>query len=218
MLRRCKQVLFLVGVVALWAAPPASAHVFRSEASETIVLGEQIGAHSFETTTTGTKINCGQAAFYETFNGKEVSELKFEAEYKVCALGGNPLNPTPVTMNGCQYRMLGETDENEHAKLEIECPAGKSIQIHLGTGLNACTASIVPQQVQGVHYVNEGSGSKIDVRVSLTATNVWYSKAGGLLCQLFGNGKDLQINGTFTARGFKDVNGSPAEQVGFLVA
>ena len=217
MLGRCKLVLFLVAVAALWAAPQASAHEFVSEASTTIVLGEQIGAHAFETTTTGTKINCGQATLYETLVGNVANELRFEPEYKTCALGGNPLNPTPVTMNGCKYTMLGETDANEHAKLQIECETGKKIQIHLGTGINACIASVVPQKVQGVHYVNEGTGSKHDIRISLTASNLWYEKSGGVLCQLFGNGKDLQITGTYTVRGFKDVNGSPGEQVGFLV-
>jgi hypothetical protein len=202
--------LFAVAA-ALATASPAAAHTFHSEVSPTIVLGEQLGAHVFESPGNENKINCPKARFQGTMSEATASRLTFDALYEECTLSGQI--SSPVTMNGCRYVLYGETDANGHGRFEIVCPAGKAIQIDMGT---VCTVTIVPQAVQGVSYANEGTGSKRDLRITLTAGGISYSKTGFLCASVFGNGKDLQLTGTFTAWGHRDL-GFPGEQVGIRV-
>jgi hypothetical protein len=204
--------LLLLAVAALWAVPPASAHSFHSETELTVVLGEQIGAHVFESPGNENKFNCPVAQFQGTKAGYTTSQLAFDVNYQKCTLSGTVASP--VTMNGCRYVLHGETDANEHGRFEIACETGKFIQIDAGT---LCTVTIVPQTVQGVHYVNEGTGTERDLRISLTASGLWYEKKGFFCGSVLGNGKDLQITGTFTAWGNEDFGGVPGEQVGFWV-
>lgn len=209
-MRAFRSAILLV-VAALWAVSPASAHEFLSETQPTVVVGEQIGAHVFESPGNENKFNCPVAEFQGTRVPFATTQLSFNANYQKCTLSGQV--PSPVTMNGCRYVLYGETDANEHARFEIVCEAGKVMQIDAGS---LCTVTIVPQTVQGVHYANEGIGTNADLRISLTASGIWYEKKGFFCGSVLGNGKDLQITGTFTARAHEDVGGFPAEQVGLL--
>jgi hypothetical protein len=210
-MRLFKSALLLVAIAALWAPPPVSAHDFLSETQPTVVLGEQIGAHVFESPGNENKFNCPVAEFQGTKAPLVTNQLSFNVNYQKCTLSGAVA--TPVTMNGCRYVLYGETDANEHARFEIVCEAGKVMQIDAG---NLCTVTIVPQTVQGVHYANEGTGTERDLRISLTASGIWYEKKGFFCGSVLGNGKDLQITGAFTARAYEDIGGFPAKQVGLL--
>jgi hypothetical protein len=212
MMRTGRWALLLAAVAVMTAASPASAHNFHSEANATVLLGEQIGEHEFESPGQAAKVHCPKARLQGTMAAPTTSQLRFDPVYEECHFAFQVLSQ--VTMNGCQYLLHGETDADGHGRFEIACPPNKAIQIDMGT---ICTVTIVAQTVQGVSYANEGTGTKRDLRITLTAGGISYQKTGFFCASVFGNGKDLQFTGTFTVRGYKDIEGFPAEQVGLRV-
>jgi hypothetical protein len=202
-------ICLVVAVVA--AAAPAAAHVFHIEVAPGFVAGEQTGSHVFAFPS-GTKVTCGEAALQATTSSTTLSELKFLPVYKKCIVGETP---APITTNGCTYRVSGKTDAAEHGAVTIECEAGKYIQIDVGT---VCWARVQPQTAsKGVHFVNEGSGTTRDFRMSMTLTEIKFETGGGVFCPgLLGSG-GLSLTGTITAMGFQDLGGSLGERRGTWV-
>lgn len=203
--------LALLGSGAL-ASSPASAHQFHSEVAPAILRGQQVASQTFEFST-GSKVTCPEISFQTTLNLTSVSELTFAPAYAKCVIGESP---APITMNGCNYRVSGKTDANEHGPVTVECEAGKYIQIDVGS---VCTAKIRPQTpAKGAHFVNKGSGTGRDFELSMTLSEIEFEAGGGFSCTaLMGNTKGLSLTGTSTVLGFEDFSGIPGKGRGVWV-
>jgi hypothetical protein len=206
----------LIAVAALvgmaLGAGPAGAHEFHAEGSPTLLQAEEIGTHVFENTSNESKIVCGEALLQGTTEATQTSEIDLAAYYAECTFGKTVAF---VTMNGCEYTFYGETNGSGHAELKLDCPAGKQLEIKVGT---SCTAKLSPRTYWGVAYANEGSGASRDFRLTLTVGGVEYEKVGLLCGTIFGNGKDMQLTGTWTVKGYQDFGGAPGSQRGIWVS
>jgi hypothetical protein len=121
---------------------------------------------------------------------------------------------------GCSYVLKGSTTSNTHttgdtttdAPVSLNCNHTGSITITI-TGL--CTITIrdthngvtVNQNLHGVTYDTEGSGSTADLKVTITVDTITYTTHGGFGCAFGGlstTGTDGTLTGTATAKGYLD--------------
>jgi hypothetical protein len=183
--------------LALLGSGSASAHEFHSEVAPATLKGEQVGTHVFENTSNESKIICGQALLEGKMSATQVAQFTVAAYYAECTFGKTVVF---VTLNGCEYEFFGETNLSGEAELKIACPPGKQMEIQVGS---LCTAKITSSTVWGVGYVNEGSGTGRDFKVSLKIREVFYEKTGLFCASVFGSGKDMRFTGTFTVKGYE---------------
>lgn len=195
--------------LAFGGAGSAAAHEFHSEISPTLLQAEEVGTHVFENTSNEAKIVCGEALLQGTTTATQVSEFAVSPYYAECTYGSTV---TIVKMNGCQYQFFGETNGSGEAEIKIDCPAGKKMEIEVGS---LCTAKVTPMTVWGVKYANKGSGTSRDFQISMELREVLYEKVGLFCKSIFGNGSDMRFTGTFTVRGYE--GGVPLNQRGIWV-
>lgn len=209
---RALLIAFAVMVGMALGAGPAAAHEFHFEGSPTILQAEEVGTHVFENTSNESKISCGEALLQGTVEGTQTSEIELAAYYAECTFGKTVAF---VTMNGCEYTFFGETNGSGHAEFKLDCPVGKQVEIKIGT---SCTAKLLPRTYWGVSYASEGSGASRDFSLTLTVSGVEYEKAGLLCGTIFGNGKDMQLTGSWTVKGYQDFGGATGSQRGIWVS
>ncbi len=192
--------LALIAVFALSAvaasAASASGELFHSSAKPTSIVAKSESNQVFVATAT---ITCTGGEFTGTASESTQSSLTVHPVYTGCesSLGGNP---STVTTEGCNYIFQSEVPAGGHAKIEIECEAGKFITIDN----SLCTIKIGSQTVgQGVTYTS--INSKKEVTVNATATKIKIAEKTGSLCFLVG--AEGTYAGTSIVKGFEDKSG-----------
>ncbi len=188
---------------------------FKSEAEDTIVIGETATAEEFIVTAGTAK--CTESVYKGTIASKSVSEVTLAPEYGGCTAFG--FSSAEINLNGCTYvfhsgNKAGGTLEG---KLDIKCPEGKSMEIVAKVlGLTKCVVTIGAQTgLTAVTYTNEGSGATRDVKIDIGATGIKYT-------QDTGEGLGKCSSGTFETGKYNGVatgigENSKKEQVGFWV-
>ncbi len=152
------------------AASAASATPqFHSEAGNTTLTGSQGAIEANVLTMDFGAMKCGIA----TFTGKMVAAtsttLALKPKYEKCKTAGIT---TDVTENECAYVFhLGENTETLEAKMDLQCPDGKQLEIHAGF----CTIKVPPQAgLQQVTFTNEGEGSTRRIIADLSISGFQY--------------------------------------------
>ena len=201
----------LVAVFAMSALAASSAsavvkHHFDSTSTteNTWVTGEDHeGANKF--ITPAGAITCKEVHYYGTQAGNTVTAVTVTPKYGECT---SPVGPVTVTNEGCQYLLTGETDENGHAQVHMEC--GEKGRIHLTFQEIKCDQELKSQTLSGVHYTNaETPGKPHEVTLHNTFKNIHYTNVstgfGG--CFLLGGAgtfANAEYIGTVTVRGYQD--------------
>ncbi len=127
-------------------------------------------------TVSGSVLNCTHGTFSGEAKAASTS-ITITPVYTNCTK--NSTEPATVTTNGCAYVFEVGTMSNHaeaHGSVEIECPAGKSIEVHSyanhtthTSGSSNCTITVGPQTVENVLYTNkEENGIK---HIHLESTN-----------------------------------------------
>jgi hypothetical protein len=160
--------LGLVAVVVLAMLPAgASAAVFHSEVTHTVLSGSQVGTASVSGDP-GT-ITCKKATANGTATGTTTSAVTIFGEASECTLAtifGN-ISVT-VNTNGCDSLITAD------GTLHGQCPAGKNVVVS-GPG---CTITIPAQTGGTADYVNQGSGSSRHLTIVSTGKGIQYSYSG----------------------------------------
>jgi hypothetical protein len=209
-LRRLKAVsgLFLVVLAAAaFAAGPAPAAQFNSEAQPTILTAESEGVHRFFATVLGYDINCKKVSFVGTMPVKSVTEIRLAPTYSECTESGIPMT---VAMNGCEY-LITATLKGSHRPMHIVCPVGAKIEITML--FSSCKTKIGAQTPAGggLAAVNKGAGTTRDVTFTFTVSGISYERTGSCEALL---ASDMTYAGTMTLQGFTDKTGAEGPQVG----
>jgi len=144
--------LVAVAAMGALAAPSAHAVKFKGGSTPAFLTGVQI-AHEGDTAhvflAANRKIVCKKASFIGSLGAAEVAELTLTPAYAECTASGLPAT---ITMNGCDYVFhggVGGGDQFLSGEVNIDCPAGKVIEIHIyssaanhTSGTSLCTVTI----------------------------------------------------------------------------
>jgi hypothetical protein len=206
--------LALVAALALGAAaaPAASAtnHTFTSTSANG--LTDLTGHSENPTFHVAGSFGCETGTYTGTVEGNDVNEITAHPVYEGnCHVGSLEAN---VTTDGCDYRLLAETDVNGHADAYLECTDGHQIEIHLpeiGVTLN------IPEQgpLTGVHYDNLNTDTEevfnyeegAELTVTWTIENQIEYNCSGALCFLVeggGEGTEGSYTDDVTVTGWED--------------
>lgn len=163
--------------VGIWVedTPPP---VFHSEASHTVLVGEDTGEEEFVFSAGTAK--CTEAGYKGTLESKETSKTTLNPEYAGCTAF---TFTGEVKLNGCTYVL--NSGERVGGKLEgsldIACPEGKSVEVIARVrGIVKCTVTIGAQTgLTKVTYTNVGSGSTRDYKADFGITGLKYTQHAG---------------------------------------
>ena len=206
--------LVALSVLSLIGASAAHALTADVPGGQT-TTGQQISVgehekHSFNLMS-GRGFHCNTAIFEGTIeNG--AAEITVTPLYSNCF--SNETQPTTVTHNGCNYRIYGGeeagTDHFNNITIDLVCPMGKEIEIHVysnttnhTSGIVLCTFTIPP--FVGNHSLTlENTTSGIDdVNITATITGVAKRVTGSAL--LCGPAEQNGVyTGASTVRAYKD--------------
>ncbi|HEX8690626.1 MAG TPA: hypothetical protein VF729_10340, partial [Solirubrobacterales bacterium] len=141
--------LSVVGVLVLIAAAFSAAITnaetgghYTSDTSHTIVKGVEEGTERTEFSFTGVegKISCDDASYEGTLSATTTTSVTLTPKLAKCRTTGQE-NTWNIDTNGCAYVLTIGKKASGANTMDIECPAGKSIEI---THPN-CTIKIAPQ-------------------------------------------------------------------------
>jgi hypothetical protein len=190
-----------VAALALSAASAsvASAGIFHFSAESTVLTGEALGTQVLETTA-NQEFRCEKVSIEKgTVVGKTVEKITFKPKYEGCIgeLFEEAVVAANVELTECAYEATSGTDENEHAKLRIECP-NENEHIHFKyTALKLICVDIPAQEVTGLHYQNTGQTTEFEQRtldIDATAEGLVTTTKGA--CK-FPEESEVHNNGTF---------------------
>jgi hypothetical protein len=191
--------VFAMSAVAASGASAAE-DVFTSSEEVTDLTGHGAGA-VFQYTEGKLGVTCETETYNGTIEGAAVNEITVHPVYEGHCTAG-PFEAT-ITTDGCNYIISGDTDENGHAGVEIECDEGKEITVD-----TACTIHIPPQTPTGggVSFANGVSGQD-DVTVNATVTGIHSTVTHSFACTLGGIAPGTHTGGTYegsvTVKGYK---------------
>jgi hypothetical protein len=229
--------LALLAVSAIGAVAASSA----SAAEDILTCTEQescditatgkLNATTFGAKSSPLTVICGHEEFQGTVKNK-ASSATVTPIYKECQAFGSSAT---VDTTGCHYIITGNTTSHENTEKKPETDAAVSLQCttttephvqHVikvtGTGCTITIGSVsggkpVNQNLHGVTYDKEGSGSTDDVKVTVTVDSIHYTTSGAL-CAATGlpaTGNDGTLTGTVTAKGYVDPSDhGPEDHVG----
>ena len=186
--------LAIVAVFAMSAmaasAAQAEPKTFHTEEAHTLLEG--IATTNQEFNVAAGNLVCTEGIFHGTSSVATVDEQTVEPTYKKCH---GPLGEVTVDMNGCHYLLTVDpaTGTPTTGTVHINCPT-KPIEVTAGI----CTVTVPSQTVGGITYVNEGSGSSRDVKVTANATGIHYIQHG-----IFCPGNSFSSSKTFTNGTYK---------------
>jgi hypothetical protein len=164
-------VALLMGAVA---ASAASANPqFHAEMEDTTLTGSQGELMANILTTDFGEMKCKVAKFDGTQQPEISTTLTLKPTYEQCKMAGENATVTP---NGCGYLFhLGENTETFEAKMDIECPDAKKLEIDLPE----CTITIPPQTKLGeAKFTNEGAEATRSVIADLNISGFHYVEDG----------------------------------------
>ena len=197
--------VFALSAVAASAAQAANHHLTVPTAPA-IVTAEDTVNTVFSMTGGNRKIECATTKYEGTVSETTSTEVTVAGTYGGCTVkGGGEISAT-VDVKHCALILTGETDANGDAKTHIECAEGNEIHITYSVFGSACTVAITPQTPEGgVHYEQaEPVGQKKDVTVTFTIKGITYHEIGGGFCPASSTTHDGTLNGTVTAKAYKD--------------
>lgn len=140
-------------------------------------------------------VECAKAKIEGKMPEKALVQISLAQVYESCTASVNGLGtglPATVTTNGCTYGYLafpGAPGEDEYeAKLNIECPAGNAIEVHVfknttehNNNKPSCTFRIAPQTLEeNAKIVNDTTPK--DVTLNTSSPFVAEGKGPSLLC------------------------------------
>jgi hypothetical protein len=229
--------VFVFGAVAASAASAEGTDVgtdhFTSEKEKTVLTGEQVGDETDNLfgikVVPGLKVTCKKATYTGTMASVGVTTITAVPTYKECiGLGGTAAT---VTNDRCAFVLTGTTDkhlntdgtkEETHATVHLECDhnevGGKLGSIRIKTG--GCEfifqsthpkGTTVNQNLLGVTYTNEGSGTTRDIKIDATIDKIHYTTDDAFACTIAGipkTGTDGFLTTTVTVKGFEDLGGT----------
>lgn len=156
--------------------------------------------------------------------------VTFRPTYNNC-ISDPAQTPVTVTMNGCDYQLgftrpgtTGAPITTGTIQARINCPAGQQIQIHVyenaaqhAANVSKCTYDIPPQgPVPAGVYHNTMAGIP-DVDLTLNARFTAISTIGAGMFPCGGNPLTghlpITLTGTYTMRGFQDIQGVEGAQI-----
>jgi len=178
--------LMAVLLSAVVASSAQAADEFTVGSYPSTIRGSQEGLTSsnyFEVT--GNKDHCERVEYQATLSGPS-KELTVTPHIAGCLATGFELSLTP-TLNGCAFtfKATGTSGANVIGTTSVVCPAGKQIELHLGS---LCTIDIPAQSdLAGLTFVNKG-GSTVTVSINLTQLTFIETKPS-IFCP-FTNGAD----------------------------
>jgi hypothetical protein len=196
-------ILAIVAVSAIGiSTASASFPLFHAEMADTTLTGSQGQLVANVLTTDMGELKCNDVTFSGTTPGVTFATLTLKPKYTQCQLGGEN---AVVTENGCAYLFhLGESTEPIEAKMDIECPDGQRLVIHIPE----CTTTIPPQAgLQTVTFTNEGENTTRSIIADLNIAGFHYVEHGAGCA----NETVTTENGTYT--GEITVTGEDANQV-----
>ncbi|HYJ22315.1 MAG TPA: hypothetical protein VEW07_09870 [Solirubrobacterales bacterium] len=170
----------------------------EAESYPVVLSGTEDTAHAF-----GTKLgqwSCAVAEFDHGQSAATAVQVLWMSYYQCTPPLGvmKAINP-----NGCEYVLhVANAGPPYQGSLDMSCPAGKSYELVMASGVNTCTIAIPSQTgLKGVNLTNVGSGSARGVQVAFEVTGMSYSLLGPkLLCQA-GSYTNGTYTGTMTLRG-----------------
>jgi hypothetical protein len=160
--------LLVVGLTACALATTVSSAFAKFHAAEypVKVHAQNVGAHVFETTKTGARLECQTVHFYgEQQIFADTEQIKMTAEYLKCE-AVKPFKATlTVNMDGCQYNF------HQNGTVTIECPKGQEIKVTTSIG---CSFTVGPQgPLSTITYTNQSTTPKtILVKAAVTGGTV----------------------------------------------
>jgi hypothetical protein len=204
-LKAVAAIVFVIAAPSGATGSAASAASFHSEVSSTKLEGNQTTANIFAITGTSIKLSCAVATLAGTQAGLTAATATVHPEYHGAGGGKceeSPIGEMEVVTAGCNY-VLNATS----GAVEIECAAGKSIELKLP----GCTIKIAGgQTVNGVTYTNTGSGLTRGITVTANVSGIAYTSSG-LLCGTFGissSGTNSTYTGAVAVKGFSTTGGA----------
>ncbi|MGN6556532.1 MAG: hypothetical protein ACTHLH_00780 [Solirubrobacterales bacterium] len=206
----------LLAIAALGGAGAGAASAkivddFTSSPFEKVIItGEQVPLKPIKYEFgPGWPLTCLTSDVNATVEHMPTTSLTLEFRHESCTLGEMAAT---VDTQGCRYVFEGETQENKHGFVELECTTGSKMKVTV----SGCTFEIAPQTFErtGATYAETETKPR-DVDVTVTTEGGLYSKVG-LLCSLIGgNGSDLSINGTYTLKAYIYEGGKEGAQTNF---
>jgi hypothetical protein len=174
---------------------PFEESLFAAERYATEIVGSQDAAAPHAIGTEGGKVECGKVTVSGNLS-EPVNPLSLAPAYSECVAFG--FSNATVTMNGCTYAYwLNETGATY--TMDVQCPAGKEIQISGGT----CKVSIPAQTgLKAVDYANldatANDRSKIEILSNVSGLTYDVTN-DGFACPFPGTQNvGVRTNGTYT--------------------
>jgi len=162
---------------------------FHTEMEDTTLTGSQGQNMANILTFDLGEMKCKVAKFDGTQQPEVSTTLTLKPTYEECKIAA--LN-AKVTPNGCGYLFhLGENTETFEAKMDIECPDAKKIEIDTPE----CTITIPPQAGLGsAKFTNEGAEATRAIIADLNIAGFHYVEDGAGCA----NPGETTTNGTYT--------------------
>ena len=155
----------------------------------TEVLAHKLANDKFtintEAGTSPSTLECNTATFTQTspaFGATGTSEVELTPEYSGCKTNAGQF--VTVTHNGCTYRFyhLTTTGGKWGPTVQIKCPAGKQIEVHVYLFSNhtfqVCTLTVPAQTIakyNNLHFHHEGVGNNTHLRLTGTVEGITYT-------------------------------------------
>lgn len=186
---------------AVTASAASANPLFHSEAEDTTLTGSQGQIVATVLTTDLGELKCKTVKFTGTQEAVTTSTMTLRPKYEQCQLGGE--NAT-VTENECGFLFhLAAAEAGFEANMDIECPAGNKLVIHVPE----CTTTIPPQAgLKKVTFTNEGETTTRSIIADLNIEKIHYVEHGAGCA----SETETTTNGTLT--GQVTVTGEDSEQ------
>lgn len=191
------------------AASAASANPqFHTEVEDTTLTGSQGMVVANILTTDLGEMKCKVVQFHGTMEPLTTTTMTLAPKYEQCKLGEEN---AVVTVNGCRYLFhLGENTEVFEAKMDIECPMGQKLEIHIPE----CTTTIPPQAgLQEATFTNAGEGTTRGLVADLNISEIHYVEHG----EQCASQTETTENGTYTGKILVKGEVAEEEHVGIWV-
>ncbi|HEU5105064.1 MAG TPA: hypothetical protein VFU11_04425 [Solirubrobacterales bacterium] len=193
--------VFAMGAIVASSASATSFH-FNSNAADghTILNGEQIGVHKFNTT--AGEVTCEVAKFTGTTTSNTVTDVTIKPTYEKChiVIFGSKVSAT-VNMNGCEYTATSHqtvAGVTTAATIHLVNCTKEAEVVAAG-----CTVKIATGQTLGGQTFSNGAG---DVKLVTNTEGIKYSHSG-FTCGT-GSGSNGTYKGETTIKGTNTVGGS----------
>jgi hypothetical protein len=208
--------LALVAVFAMSAvvASAASATVFRSESTPTVLTGTQKAGTNDVFNTMGGTVTCENATYVGSVSGTSSTEAEVEPTYSGCTAFG--FANVTIDVNKCKYKFTAGSiiSGNFEGSVHIVCPE-KPIEVTAP----GCTITVATQTPTGgtITYTNLGSGTTRELGVDVALTGIHYIEDNKGLFPTCSSPGVTTTDGTYRGESIVKGENEAAEQHGIWV-